>query len=82
MLHTLAIRPHQQFRCLKGKNSSDSALIMDAMELIHARCVDGFCIVSSDSDFIGLAARIQEAGLLVYGFGRAAHDAGLCGGLC
>jgi uncharacterized LabA/DUF88 family protein len=55
--------------CLKDKNTADFALVMDAMDLIHARCVDGFCLVSSDSDYIGLATRIQEAGLLVYGFG-------------
>lgn len=70
VLHTLAIRPCQQFRYSKGKNASDSALIMDAMDLLHAGSVDGFCIVSSDSDYTGLAGRIQEAGLAVYGFGR------------
>jgi hypothetical protein len=69
VVNALGIRPHQQFRYLKGKNTADFALVMDAMDLIHARCVDGFCLVSSDSDYIGLATRIQEAGLLVYGFG-------------
>ena len=70
LLHPLSIRPCQQFRFTKGKNATDSALIMDAMELLLARSVDGFCIVSSDSDYTGLAARIQEAGLAVYGFGQ------------
>lgn len=70
LLHPLAIRPCQQFRFTKNKNATDSALIMDAMELLHARIVDGFCIVSSDSDYTGLAGRIQEAGLVVYGFGQ------------
>jgi len=70
VLHTLAIRPCQQFRYTKGKNATDSALIMDAMELLHARSVDAFCIVSSDSDYTGLAGRIQEAGLRVYGLGQ------------
>jgi uncharacterized LabA/DUF88 family protein len=75
ILHTMAIRPCQQFRYTKGKNASDSALIMDAMELLHARSIDGFCIVSSDSDFTGLAGRIQEAGLPVYGFGQRETNA-------
>ncbi|MES2974402.1 MAG: NYN domain-containing protein [Pseudomonadota bacterium] len=66
----LGIRPQQQFRYLKGKNTSDFALVMDAMHILGSRRVEGFCIVSSDSDYIGLAARIQEAGLLVYGFGN------------
>ncbi len=70
LLHTLSIRPCQQFRFTKGKNATDSALIMDAMELLHARSVEGFCIVSSDSDYTGLASRIQETGLAVYGFGQ------------
>jgi hypothetical protein len=69
LIGALAIRPQQQFRYVRNKNTSDSALIMDAMELVHARSVEGVCIVSSDSDFMGLASRIQEAGLLVYGFG-------------
>ena len=69
VVNALGIRPQQQFRYVNGKNTADFALVMDAMDLIHARCVDGFCLVSSDSDYIGLATRIQEAGLLVYGFG-------------
>jgi len=70
IVNRLGIRPQQQFRYLKGKNTSDFALVMDAMQILHSRRVEGFCIVSSDSDYIGLAARIQEAGLLVYGFGN------------
>ena len=64
-LHPLAIRPVQQFHYTQGKNASDATLIMDAMELLHMRRVDGFCIVSSDSDFEGLASRLQESGLMV-----------------
>ncbi len=70
VLETFAIRPCQQFRHRKGKNSSDGTLIMDAMELMFLNKADGFCIVSSDCDFTGLAGRIQEEGLLVYGFGE------------
>jgi len=69
VLHTLAIRPFQQFHYRHGRNASDAALIMDAMEMLHFRRVDGLCIASSDSDFTGLAARYQEAGLQVFGFG-------------
>ncbi len=68
-LQDSALRPTQQFRHIRGKNSSDGALIMDAMELLLTRAVDGFCIVSSDSDFTGLAVRIREKGMCVYGFG-------------
>jgi hypothetical protein len=66
------MRPVQQFHYRNGKNASDAALIMDAMELLHERQrrVDGFCIASSDSDYTGVATRIREAGLPVYGFGR------------
>ncbi len=70
IVNRLGIRPQQQFRYLRGKNTSDFALVMDAMQILHSRRVEGFCIVSSDSDYIGLAARIQEAGLMVYGFGN------------
>lgn len=70
VLHPLAIRPFQQFHYRRGRNATDAALIMDAMDLLHQRSVDGFCLGSSDSDFTGLAARIQEAGLPVYGFGQ------------
>ncbi len=70
ILEEFAIRPCQQFRHRKGKNSSDGTLIMDAMELLYLEKVDGFCIVSSDCDFTGLAGRIQERGPRVYGFGE------------
>jgi Fe-S-cluster formation regulator IscX/YfhJ len=70
ILNKLAIQPIQQFRYTTGKNASDSALIIDAMDLLHSGNVDGFCIVSSDSDFTRLACRIREAGLYVYGFGE------------
>lgn len=65
-----SIQPVQQFGYTKGKNSTDSALIIDAMDLLYTRQFDGFCIVSSDSDFTRLAARIREAGLVVYGIGE------------
>lgn len=65
-----AIQPIQQFRYTVGKNASDSALIIDAMDLLYTEKLDGFCIVSSDSDFTRLASRIREAGLVVYGFGE------------
>jgi uncharacterized LabA/DUF88 family protein len=70
VLHKLAIQPVQQFSYTKGKNSSDSSLIIDAMDILHAGGLDGFCLVSSDSDFTRLATRIREAGLVVYGFGE------------
>jgi len=69
-LHKHAIQPIQQFRYTVGKNSSDSSLIIDAMDLLHEGRLDGFCLISSDSDFTRLATRIREAGLLVYGFGE------------
>jgi hypothetical protein len=65
-----AIQPMQQFRNTVGKNASDSALIIDAMDLLHTRELGGFCLVSSDSDFTRLATRIREDGLFVYGFGE------------
>jgi len=64
-----SIQPVQQFRYTVGKNSTDSALIIDAMDLLYTRRFNGFCLVSSDSDFTRLASRIREEGLLVYGFG-------------
>ena len=70
VLHSLAIQPIQQFRFTIGKNATDSALIIDAMDLLHGGKVDGFCLVSSDSDFTRLATRVREAGLAVYGFGE------------
>jgi uncharacterized LabA/DUF88 family protein len=69
-LQANAIQPVQQFRYTKGKNATDSALIIDAMDVLHSNVVDGFCLVSSDSDFTRLATRIREAGLAVYGFGE------------
>lgn len=70
LLHKLAIQPIQQFAYTTGKNSTDASLIIDAMDVLHAGSVDGFCLVSSDSDFTRLATRIREAGLVVYGFGE------------
>ena len=69
-LLTHAIQPIQQFRYTTGKNATDSALIIDAMDLLYTGRLGGFCIVSSDSDFTRLAARIRESGLTVYGFGE------------
>jgi hypothetical protein len=65
-----AIQPIQQFAYTQHKNATDSAMIIDAMDLLHANRFDGFCLVSSDSDFTRLAGRIREAGLIVYGFGE------------
>lgn len=64
------INPVQQFAYTTGKNATDSALIIDAMDLLYSEKLDGFCIVSSDSDFTRLASRIREAGLKVFGFGE------------
>ena len=69
-LHAMAIQPIQQFRYTTNKNSTDSALIIDAMDLLHSQKLDGFCLISSDSDFTRLATRIREAGLVVYGLGE------------
>lgn len=65
-----AIQPMQQYANTKGKNATDSALIIDAMDLLYTAPLDGFCIVSSDSDFTRLAIRFRESGKLVYGFGE------------
>ena len=70
VLHVHAIQPVQQFSYTSGKNATDSALIIDAMDLLHSGRVDGFCLVSSDSDFTRLATRIRESGLAAYGFGE------------
>ncbi|MES2879254.1 MAG: NYN domain-containing protein [Pseudomonadota bacterium] len=70
VLHKMAIQPIQQFSYTTGKNSTDASLIIDAMDVLHTGRVDGFCLVSSDSDFTRLATRIREAGLVVYGFGE------------
>ena len=65
-----SIQPIQQFAYTKGKNATDSAMIIDAMDLLYTDNFNGFCIVTSDSDFTKLASRIRESGLLVYGFGE------------
>ncbi|HTI86570.1 MAG TPA: NYN domain-containing protein [Alphaproteobacteria bacterium] len=70
ILSTHAIMPHQNFAYTSGKNASDIALVIDAMDLLHSGRFDGFCLVSSDSDFTRLAARIREEGVDVYGFGE------------
>ena len=70
VLQNLAIQPVQQFSYTTGKNATDSALIIDAMDLLHSKAVQGFCIVSSDSDYTRLATRIRETGLSVFGFGE------------
>jgi uncharacterized LabA/DUF88 family protein len=70
VLSTYAIMPHQNFAYTSGKNASDIALVIDAMDLLHSGRFDGFCLVSSDSDFTRLAARIREQGVDVYGFGE------------
>ena len=65
-----SIQPIQQFRYTKGKNATDGAMMIDAMDLLYSRNFDGFCIVSSDSDFTRLASRLRESGMRVYGFGE------------
>lgn len=70
VLNQYAIKPVQQFAYTTGKNATDSTMIIDAMDLLYTRRFDGFCLVSSDSDFTGLALRIREEGLSVFGFGE------------
>lgn len=70
VLQQYAIKPVQQFAYSKGKNATDSTLIIDAMDLLYTRKFDGFCLVTSDSDFTGLAMRLREEGLTVLGFGE------------
>lgn len=70
VLNRHAIKPVQQFAYTTGKNATDSMLIIDAMDLLYTRRFNGFCLVSSDSDFTGLAMRIREEGLTVLGFGE------------
>jgi len=65
-----SIQPVQQFAYTSGKNATDAAMIIDAMDLLYSGRLEGFCLVSSDSDFTRLAARIRESGLTVYGFGE------------
>lgn len=69
-LHTHAIRPMQQFAYTKGKNATDSAIIIDAMDLLYSGNIDAFALMSSDSDFTPLILRILESGIPVYGFGE------------
>ena len=70
-LHEFAIAPIQQFDLVKGKNASDIAMVIDAMDLLHAGDVDGFAIVSSDADFTPLVMRLRQSGADVIGFGQA-----------
>jgi uncharacterized LabA/DUF88 family protein len=70
ILHTYALKPEQQFSYTAGKNATDIALVIDAMDFVNTAGVDGICIVSSDSDYTPLAARLREKGLFVLGIGR------------
>jgi len=70
VLQKYAIKPVQQFAYTTGKNATDSTLIIDAMDLLYTRKFDGFCLITSDSDFTGLAMRIREEGITVLGFGE------------
>jgi VCBS repeat-containing protein len=70
VLNFHAVQPIQQFRYTIGKNATDSAMIIDAMDLLHSGVVDGFCLVSSDSDYTRLATRIRESGVFVMGIGE------------
>jgi uncharacterized LabA/DUF88 family protein len=70
LLHTHALKPEQQFSYTSGKNATDIALIIDAMDFVHTTEVDGICIISSDSDYTPLATRIREKGLFVMGIGH------------
>lgn len=70
VLNFHAFQPIQQFRYTVGKNATDSAMIIDAMDILHSTVVDGFCLVSSDSDYTRLATRIREAGVFVMGIGK------------
>lgn len=70
VLHTHAVQPIQQFRYTIGKNATDSAMIIDAMDILYSGVVDGFCLVSSDSDYTRLATRIREKGFFVMGIGK------------
>lgn len=70
LINQHSINPIQKFSYTTGKNSTDSAMIIDAMDILHTKSVEGFCIVSSDSDYTGLAKRIREEGLFVMGIGE------------
>ena len=71
-INKYSIRPMQKFAFAKGKNATDTAMIIDAMDILHSKTVSGFCIASSDSDYTGLAQRIREEGVFVMGIGEAA----------
>jgi hypothetical protein len=79
VLQRYAIKPVQQFAYSTGKNSTDSTLIIDAMDLLYTRKFDGFCLITSDSDFTGLAMRLREEGLSVFGFGEKKTPEAFCG---
>jgi uncharacterized LabA/DUF88 family protein len=70
LINKYSINPIQKFSYTTGKNSTDSSLIIDAMDILHGGSVEGFCLVSSDSDYTGLAKRIREEGMFVMGIGR------------
>lgn len=70
LINQYSISPIQKFSYTTGKNSTDSSLIIDAMDILHGKNMEGFCIVSSDSDYTGLAKRIREEGLFVMGIGE------------
>lgn len=70
VLNNHAVQPVQQFRYTVGKNATDSAMIIDAMDILHSGTVNGFCLISSDSDYTRLATRIREAGIFVMGIGE------------
>ncbi|MGV6988462.1 NYN domain-containing protein [Testudinibacter sp. P80/BLE/0925] len=70
VINEFAIKPMQQFAYTTGKNATDGLMIIDAMDLLYKERFDGFCIVSSDSDFTALAIRLKEEGVTVYGFGK------------
>lgn len=70
IINQYSLTPIQKFSYTKGKNSTDSSLIIDAMDILHGKNIQGFCIVSSDSDFTGLAKRIREEGMFVMGIGE------------
>lgn len=77
ILDTYAVLPQQQFRYAVGKNATDIALIIDAMDILHDGTINGFCLVSSDSDYTRLAMRIREKGLFVMGIGKENTPRGL-----
>ena len=80
VLNVHAVQPIQQFRYTVGKNATDSALIIDAMDILYENSVSGFCLVSSDSDYTRLATRIREKGFFVMGIGNKATPKALVNG--